>query len=171
MLRIIFIYYDEVSVWVIKDGEHIKCLRRLSSCFGEEDSVVAGAGDTGQSLDPQKPLRLLVLRVPTPLSPPLRSGAYAHAPPASRALDPDEIAACICHKEEALRWGSDLEIDEILARAFRCVGDNGSLGGSTAALGREKNREMRPKRDLVLGKQTGFCEAIIVSSIPLSYCC
>nr|DAD41845.1 TPA_asm: hypothetical protein HUJ06_016168 [Nelumbo nucifera] len=33
-------------------------------------------------------------------------------------FDPDEIAACIRHKEEALRWGSDPEIDEILASSL-----------------------------------------------------
>nr|DAD31683.1 TPA_asm: hypothetical protein HUJ06_010534 [Nelumbo nucifera] len=68
--------------------------------------------------------------------------------PASRTLDPDEIAACIRHKEEALRWGSDPEIDEILAGARRCAGDNGSLEGSTVAQGREKNREtLRVQRE------------------------
>nr|DAD39274.1 TPA_asm: hypothetical protein HUJ06_013597 [Nelumbo nucifera] len=106
-----------------------------------------------------------------PLSSPLRSGTYTHACPASRALDPEEIAADIHHKKEALKWGPDPKINEILAGALQCIGDNGSLEGSTTTLGREKNRETHPKRGLVLGKQMGFCEAIIVSSIPLSCCC
>nr|DAD22538.1 TPA_asm: hypothetical protein HUJ06_024001 [Nelumbo nucifera] len=67
---------------------------------------------------------------------------------ASRALDPDEIVACIRPKEEALRWGSDPEIDEILAGARRCAGNNGSLEGSTAAQGQDKNREtLRVQRE------------------------
>nr|DAD35246.1 TPA_asm: hypothetical protein HUJ06_005885 [Nelumbo nucifera] len=47
--------------------------------------------------------------------------------PTSRALDPDEIAACIGHKEELLRWGSDPEINKVLPEARRRAGDDRRL--------------------------------------------
>lgn len=59
---------------------------------------------------------------------------------AGGALHPNKIAASIGDEKEALRWGPDSEIDEVLARAGGGAGDKGRLNAvATTVEGGEEN--------------------------------
>lgn len=56
-----------------------------------------------------------------------RTGVAIRAVGAGGAGEPYQITARICNEKEALGWGAEAEIDEVLAGAGGCAGNDGGF--------------------------------------------